>query len=313
MSSNDPRIERALEEFFESERLSRRGFIGRAGSSGLALSGLAAVLAACGGVQGEAEKASKDKQDTRAVSHPKTTIGDWTFANWPLYIDKKVLKQFNKEYGGKVKYTEEINDNFEFFGKVRQQLQQGSRSAATSSTLTDYMAARWVRLGYVEPIDKKNVPNFYQPRRQPQDDQLRPEARVHAAVAVGRDGHRYNIKKTGRELKSIKDLFDPKFKGKVTMLSEPYDSASAVLLGDGVDASKATHRPAARRDREDRRGEQEGPVPQVHRQRLHAAASPRATSGSRSPTRATSCSCSPTTRTCASPTRRRATPSSPTT
>lgn len=45
MSSNDPRIERALEEFFENERLSRRGFIGRAGSSGLALSGLAAVLA----------------------------------------------------------------------------------------------------------------------------------------------------------------------------------------------------------------------------------------------------------------------------
>ena len=34
---SDPRIERALEEFFESERLSRRGFIGRAGSSGLAL------------------------------------------------------------------------------------------------------------------------------------------------------------------------------------------------------------------------------------------------------------------------------------
>ena len=159
MSSNDPRIERALEEFFESERLSRRSFIGRAGSSGLALSGLAAVLAACGGVQGEAEKASKDKQDTRAVSHPKTTIGDWTFANWPLYIDKKVLKQFNKEYGGKVKYTEEINDNFEFFGKVRQQLQSGKPIGRDIVTLTDYMAARWVRLNYVEPIDKKNVPN----------------------------------------------------------------------------------------------------------------------------------------------------------
>src|SRR5215217_646008 len=50
---DDPRIERALEEFFESERLSRRRFLGRAGSSSLALSGLAAVLAACGGVEGE--------------------------------------------------------------------------------------------------------------------------------------------------------------------------------------------------------------------------------------------------------------------
>ena len=43
---SDPRIERALEEFFESERLSRRRFLGRAGSSGLALTGLASVLAA---------------------------------------------------------------------------------------------------------------------------------------------------------------------------------------------------------------------------------------------------------------------------
>ena len=59
---------------------------------------------------------SKEKQDTRAVSHPKTTISNWTFSNWPLYIDKKVTKkQFNKEYGGKVKYVEDINDNFEFF------------------------------------------------------------------------------------------------------------------------------------------------------------------------------------------------------
>jgi spermidine/putrescine transport system substrate-binding protein len=56
----------------------------------------------------------------------------------------------------------------------------------------------------------------------------------------GAIGLGYNIKKTGRELNSVKDLFDPKFKGRVTMLQEPYDSANQVLLGDGVDASKAT-------------------------------------------------------------------------
>jgi spermidine/putrescine transport system substrate-binding protein len=240
VSSHDPRIERALEEFFESERLSRRGFIGRAGSSGLALSGLAAVLAACGGVQGEAEKSSKAKQDTRAVSHPKTTIGDWTFSNWPLYIDKKVLKQFNKEYGGKVKYVEDINDNFEFFGKVRQQLQSKKPIGRDIVTLTDYMAARWVRLNYVEPIDKKNVPNFANLVDNLKTINYDPKREYTLPWQSGATSIGYNIKKTGRELKSIKDLFDPKFKGKVTMLSEPYDSASAVLLGDGVDASKAT-------------------------------------------------------------------------
>jgi spermidine/putrescine transport system substrate-binding protein len=55
------------------------------------------------------------------------------------------------------------------------------------------------------------------------------------AIGIG-----YNIKDTGGELTSVADLFDPKFKGKVTMFSEPYDSASTVLLGDGIDCSTAT-------------------------------------------------------------------------
>jgi spermidine/putrescine transport system substrate-binding protein len=237
---NDPRIERALEEFFESERLSRRGFIGRAGSSGLALTGLATVLAACGGVEGEAEKAADDKKEAASVNHPKTEIGDWTFANWPLYIDKKVLKDFNKRFGGKVKYVEEINDNFEFFGKVRQQLQQKKPIGRDIVVPTDYMAARWVRLGYAEPIDKKNVPNFTNLVDNLKTINYDPKREYTLPWQSGAIGIGYNIKKTGRELKSVQDLFDPKFKGRVTMLSEPYDSASAVLLGDGVDASKAT-------------------------------------------------------------------------
>jgi spermidine/putrescine transport system substrate-binding protein len=238
---SDPRIERALEEFFQSERLSRRGFISRAGSSGLALSGLATVLAACGGVQGEAEKAKEDNADAaKSVSHPKTQIGNWTFANWPLYIDKKVLKDFNKEYGGKVKYVEEINDNFEFFGKVRQQLQNKQPIGRDIVTLTDYMAARWVRLGYAEPIDKKNVPNFSNLVDNLKTINYDPKREYTLPWQSGATGIGYNIKKTGRELKNVKDLFDPKWKGKVTMLSEPYDSASTVLLGDGIDPSKAT-------------------------------------------------------------------------
>src|SRR3954462_11503956 len=236
---SDPQIERALEEFFEAERLSRRGFIGRAGSTGLALSGLSAVLAACGGVKGGGQKAGKEKTASASVNHPKTTIGNWTFSNWPLYIDKKVLKTFDKRYGGHVKYVEEINDNFEFYGKVRQQLQAKQSIGRDIVTLTDYMAARWVRLNYVEPIDKKNVPNFCNLVDNLKTINYDPKREYTLPWQSGATSIGYNIKKTGRELKSIKDLFDPKFKGKVTMLSEPYDSASAVLLGDGIDASKA--------------------------------------------------------------------------
>src|SRR5215208_8054341 len=235
---SDPQIERALEEFFAAERLSRRGFIGRAGSTGLALSGLSAVIAACGGVEGTADK-NKAKTPTAAVNHPKTEIGNWTFSNWPLYIDKKVIKDFNKRYGGHCKYVEEINDNNEFFGKIRQQLEQGQPIGRDIITPTDYLAARLVRLNYVEPIDKKNVPNAVNLVDNLRSINYDPERKFSLPWQSGAIGLGYNIKKTGRELNSVKDFFDPKFKGRVTMLSEPYDSANTVLLGDGVDASKA--------------------------------------------------------------------------
>jgi spermidine/putrescine transport system substrate-binding protein len=50
----------------------------------------------------------------------------------------------------------------------------------------------------------------------------------------------YNPEKTGRKLGSVKDLFDPKFKGRVTMLSDWRDSASLVLLSQGKKTGDAT-------------------------------------------------------------------------
>jgi len=237
----DPRFERALEEYLEAQRLSRRRFLGRAGSAGLAISGLSTVIAACGGVEGTAEKSKENNAKTAvAVSHPKTQIGDWTFSNWPLYMDKKLLKAFDKEYGGKVRYLEDINDNYEFFGKVRQQLENGKPIGRDLVVLTDYMAARWIRNGYAEPIDKKNVPNAKNVVGNLASINYDPDRKFTLPYQSGATGVGYNIKKTGRELKSVKDLFDPKYKGRVTMLSEPYDSACTVLLGEGIDCSKAT-------------------------------------------------------------------------
>ncbi|CAA9471706.1 MAG: Putrescine ABC transporter putrescine-binding protein PotF [uncultured Solirubrobacteraceae bacterium] len=234
----DPRIERAIEEHLFAERLSRRRFLGRAGGSALALSSLSSVLAACGGVEGTEQKADRKPAEPQA-NHPRTEIGTWTFANWPLYVDKKVIRQFDREFGGKAKYVEEINDNFQFFGKVRQQLQAGRPIDRDMVVLTDYMAARWVRSGWVEPIDKRNVPNARNLVSNLETINYDPQRRYTLPWQSGAIGIGYDIKRTGRELTSVKDLFDPEFKGKVTMLSEPYDSAGAVLLGDGVDFSKA--------------------------------------------------------------------------
>jgi spermidine/putrescine transport system substrate-binding protein len=214
------------------DHLTRRRLVGRAGSLALASS----LLAACGGVKGTAEKATPT---ATAVHHPKVPIGNWTWSNWPLYIDKSVLKTFDKRYGGHVKYLEDINDNDEFFGKVRQQLQQSQPIGRDIVTLTDYMAAKWVRDGYVTPIDKNNVPNMANLVDNLKSINYDPKRQYTLPWQSGATGIGYDISKTGGPITSLNALFDPKYKGKVTMLSEPYDSASLVMLLQGVNPSTA--------------------------------------------------------------------------
>jgi spermidine/putrescine transport system substrate-binding protein len=239
--SDRPDFERALERLLFDKRndgINRRRFIGRGGAMALGMTALGSALAGCS-IEGEAAHQVNVKKNV-TVNHPKAPIDGMRWANWPLYIDKKSLKTFDKRYGTKVDYVEEINDNFEFFGKVRQQLAQGQNIGRDIVTLTDYMAARWVRDGYVEPIDKRNVPNMKNLVSNLKTINYDPNRDYTLPWQSGGTGIGYNPKKTGRRLESVNDLFDPAFKGRVTFLSEPYDSACLVALGMGIDASKAT-------------------------------------------------------------------------
>jgi spermidine/putrescine transport system substrate-binding protein len=212
----------------------RRQFLGRTGSLLLASS-----LAGCG-IEGTLERARKEATPIPQITHPKVPIGDWTFSNWPLYIDKKVLKTFDKQFGGHVKYVEDINDNDEFYGKVRQQLQANESIGRDIVVLTDPMMGKWVRNRYVQALDQKNIPNvaknLVDNLRSIPYDKKRQFTVPYQSGAIGLG---YNPKNTKRKLNSINDLFDPAFKGRVTMLSEPYDSANSVLLGMGINPTTA--------------------------------------------------------------------------
>jgi spermidine/putrescine transport system substrate-binding protein len=225
-----PEPDRELDLFFEQlveGRVSRRQLIRRLGAAGLTMSSAGTLLAACGGVKGTNDSGPK----TTAATHAKTAIKQLNFSNWPLYIDKKVLKDFEKQYpGSNVKYTEEINDNEEFFGKVRQQLQRGDSLDRDLVALTDWMAARWVKAGWVEPKDKKNIPNEKNLVSNLQHPLWDPNRNFSLPWQSGMSAIGYNPEKTGRKLNSIADLFDPKFKGKVTMFSDPHDSAGLMIL-----------------------------------------------------------------------------------
>jgi len=230
-----------LEREFERtirEEISRRRLLRRGAAGALSFSALA-YLAACGSETGGGADTSPE-----AKAIPKGKVSDSLyFANWPLYIeeDRGTLKDFEKEYGTKVKYVEEINDNNEFFGKVRQQYAQGDSGGRDIHVVTDWMAGRMIRLGYVQKFDKSQLPNATQnliPRLEsPPFDKNRDFSMPWQS---GFTGIVYRKDEVKREPKSVDDLFDPDYKGKVTMLTEMRDTVSVVAASMGFDPETAS-------------------------------------------------------------------------
>ena len=233
----DP-FERTIEQLVDGRDVSRRSFVQTLAMSGVAVSGAGTLLAACGGTEGTDQ--GGDASQTVTVSHPKTQIGELKISNWPLYIDEETIKEFDKKYGGDTSYVEDVNDNDEFTGKVQEALRRGRSIDRDIAVLTDWMAARWIRSKWVEPLDKKNIPNAKNLEPGLASPKFDPKRQYTLPWQSGQTAIGYNPEKTGRELGSVNDLFDPKFKGRVTMLQEWRDSASLVMLGQGKDPANAT-------------------------------------------------------------------------
>jgi spermidine/putrescine transport system substrate-binding protein len=161
--------------------------------------------------------------------------GKVSVLNWPLYIDKKSKKDFPKATGVELKYNEGINDNNEFFAKYQEELSQGKSIGFDIVTPTSWMAARLIDLGYVQPLPLADVPNAVNLSPTFQNPAWDPTGEYSLPWQTGITGIAYNIKETGRELTSVDDLFDPKFKGKIGVLLEARDTMGLLALSEGVD------------------------------------------------------------------------------
>ncbi|MFD9222071.1 spermidine/putrescine ABC transporter substrate-binding protein [Streptomyces sp. NPDC060064] len=171
------------------------------------------------------------------------------FANWPLYIDtddediskRPTLDSFTERTGISVRYTEEINDNDEFFGKVSPALMNHQETGRDLIVVSDWMAARFVRLGWVQEMDRAKQPNvakFLDPQlRSPAFD----EGRLHSVPwQSGITGIAYNRKRLGREIRHTSDLWADDLRGRVTLLSGLDESFALLMQGNGVDVTRWT-------------------------------------------------------------------------
>jgi spermidine/putrescine transport system substrate-binding protein len=223
----------AILAMLASNRIDRRQFLKRVGAGGVLMLGGPALLAACGG-------------DGGGTTAPGGGALELFVDNWIEYIDVDddgnypTIQRFTEETGIEVTYTEGINTNEEWFGKYQQQLGAGQSIGIDLAMLTDHFAAKMIRLGYVEQIDKANVPNAsnlvaglsnlaFDPNR----DYTLPWQSFFTGIG-------YDLDQTGREITSLSDLLDPEFAGKVGILEGYDDTLVLFLLMEGKDPVTAS-------------------------------------------------------------------------
>ena len=217
--------------------LTRRQLLERATVGGAVLT-LPGLLAACGG---------DEETATAPAADERTLANTLTISTWPYYIDidektkkRPTIQQFMQQNDINVRYVEDVNDNEEWFGKYQAQLSQGDPIGRDITVLTDWMAARMIRLGYVEKLDKEAIPN-----RSNLQDALRspawdPNRDYSLPWQSGLTGIAYNAKETGPVTTIEQLLTDPKLKGKVTALSEMPDTIGLIMAANGDDPEKVT-------------------------------------------------------------------------
>jgi spermidine/putrescine transport system substrate-binding protein len=235
----DPQM---LEAIRLARQLSRRRFLTRS-TMGV---GLAAVgptlLAACG--------SSDDTDSSQSGATAGSGDKELVISNWDAYIDEDdagnvdgagtTIARFTEETGIKVTYNKDFNDNDEYFNRIYQPvLGKGQRINPDITVPTSWMAARIIALGWTEELLLDEIPNHANLEDAYLDIEWNPGATNFMPWQAGIAGIAWNPALTGGDLTSINDLFDPKLKGKVAMLSEWRDTVGLTMFGMGASPAEA--------------------------------------------------------------------------
>ena len=241
---SDPLLRALVRQARQSQRGSaaQRGSVSRrsvlAGAAGFA--GVGALLAACGtgGTPGAASSSGTPGKDVSAMDK------NVYWANWTLYVDYDAATQsypsldaFQEATGITAHYAEDIDDNDTYFGKVQGQLANGQDIGQDIVTLTDWMAGRMIRLGYTQELDAAKIPNAVNLRESLANVDFDP-GRTHSLTwQSGFGGVAWSKEKIPAGMRSVSDLWNPEYKGRIEVLSEMRDTIGLIMLEQGVDIS----------------------------------------------------------------------------
>jgi spermidine/putrescine transport system substrate-binding protein len=215
-----------------ASRTSRRRFLGGSAAAAAALGLGSTVLAACGG--SDSNTASSSTQDSGPAS------GTLRVSNWPLYMADGFVAAFQTASGITVDYKEDFNDNEQWFAKVKEPLSRKQDIGCDLAVPTSFMATRLHQLGWLNDISDEGVPNKKNIRPDLLEASVDPGRKFSAPYMSGLVGLAYNRAATGRDITSINDLWDPAFKGRVSLFSDSQDALGMIMLSQGNSPEKPT-------------------------------------------------------------------------
>ncbi|GAA2564556.1 polyamine ABC transporter substrate-binding protein [Mycolicibacterium diernhoferi] len=215
----DPRLLSRL----AANRTSRRRFIGGSAAAAAAAVLGSSFLAACGSDGGSSSDTSSAAQDEALLR----------VSNWPLYMADGFVAAFQTASGITVDYKEDFNDNEQWFAKVKEPLSRKQDIGTDLVVPTEFMAARVKGLGWLNEISESGVPNRKNLRADLLDSQVDPGRKFTAPYMTGMVGLAYNRAATGRDIRTIDDLWDPAFKGRVSLFSDVQDGLGMIMLSQG--------------------------------------------------------------------------------
>jgi len=210
---------------------SRRRFLGGSTATAAALILGPSFLAACGSGDKSASGGSAAPSAPADDGSPAT--GRLRISNWPLYMADGFVAAFQTATGLTVDYKEDFNDNEEWFAKNKEPLSRKQDIGADLVVPTQFMMARLNGLGWLNPISDARWTNKKNMRTDLLNASADPGRKVSAPYMSGMIGLAYNRAATGRDISKIDDMWDPAFKGKVSLFSDTQDGLGMFLLAQG--------------------------------------------------------------------------------
>jgi spermidine/putrescine transport system substrate-binding protein len=200
--------------------LTRRQFLERGVALGLSSTAIAAVLGACG-----------EEETTATPEAMDTTLPESiTLFNWSDYMSPQCLKDFEAEYGVKVKETY-YDGNEALYAKL-------SAGATGYDVIlpTDMWVSVLSKSDLIQPLDMEYIPNFanvtdpvfQKPTFDSPDEQDGKKYSV--PYMFGTTGYAAILAKVPSPMDSWDQLWDQAYEGEISMLNTPRETLGVGLM-----------------------------------------------------------------------------------